>query len=355
MARSHYRFSSDPSSPSRLSVTPHPRVTLRRQIAVQVAAGLRAGRWHGGDRLPSVRALARRLGVDRGTVGAAYRDLADAGHVEVREGSGVYAVHPAGGPEGAAVAAGAPDPEAAVGAALQDIGRRARAAGLGRPRLIEMVERWSRAAASGPVRVVAKDQKLAAVWAAEVRAAVGPAGRTVDGLSLAAARSDPDTLAGGVVLTGPAVRAEVEALAPPWIEVTSLRPGPPPLARRLLARVPAGTVLAAVSRSRVVLDELQTLAAALRGGEVAVAVAFPEDRPRIRRRVRVARFVLVDVACREAVADLVPEGRRLTLRHLAADDLRRLAVWPGASRESGERLPIDPAAPRTTTDGRHGP
>jgi len=299
--------------------------------------------------------LARRLGVDRGTVGAAYRDLADAGRVEVREGSGAYAVSPAGGRAGGAADARAPDAEATVGAALRDLGRRARATGLSRPRLIEMVERWSRATAAGPVRVVATDPELAEVWSAEVRTAVGPAGCTVDGMSLSAARSEPAVIARGMVLTDPAIRTEVEALAPPWIEVTSLRPGPPPLARRLLTRVPAGTVLAAVSRSRVVLDELQTLAVAQRGGEVAVAPALPGERRRIRRRVRVARFVLVDAACGEAVADLVPESRRLTLRHLPAGDLERLAQWLGPSRENGERSPIEPAAPHTTTDGRHHP
>jgi DNA-binding transcriptional regulator YhcF (GntR family) len=46
-----------------------------------------------GQRLPSVRSLARRLQVHHNTVSAAYQDLEAAGHVELRRGAGVFVSH----------------------------------------------------------------------------------------------------------------------------------------------------------------------------------------------------------------------------------------------------------------------
>ncbi|MBF6172692.1 PLP-dependent aminotransferase family protein [Nocardia blacklockiae] len=65
-----------------------------RPLAVQVADGLRAaatdGRLRGGDRLPSSRALATRLGVSRTVVTAAYDQLHAEGWLSGRHGSGTF-------------------------------------------------------------------------------------------------------------------------------------------------------------------------------------------------------------------------------------------------------------------------
>lgn len=300
-----------------LAIARDGRVPVRRQIAAQLAAALRAGRWRPGERLPGTRDLADRLGVHRETVAAAYRALARRGLVEVRPGSGAFA---------------APyrlDP-ALVGRALRGYLARERAAGTSAGEVAGLLGRWREALADRRVAVVARDSDLLAVWTEEVREALAPAEAAVEGLALADARSAPDRLAAGLVLAGPAARAEAEALAPAWTEVVSLRPGVPPAIRRLIARVPAGAVLAAVSRSRRVRDELRDLAAGLRGGEVAVAAAPPGDRERLRRRVEVARFVLVDVTCRETVAGLVADARRRVVRHLAGAELEAVARWLGA-------------------------
>lgn len=302
-----------------LSVSADARVPLRRQLAAQIAADLRAGRWTDGDRLPSVRDLSRRLGVHRDTVRAAYRELADEKLVDVRPGSGVYA-----GRARRAYGAGA-----ATGRALRGFLARERAAGRSARELAGLLGRWREATAARRVVVVGRDAELLAVWEAEAREALAPSGVEVAGVTLERAREEPGVLATGVVAAGPASRPEATALAPPWTEVVGLRPGLPDRVRRLLLRVPAGTVLAAVSRSRRLLSELSALAAGVRGGDVAVAAVAPGDRRLLGRRARVARFVLVDVTCREAVAGRVPDVRRLTLRHLATAELGALARYLG--------------------------
>ena len=70
---------------------------IYRQLADQVLAGVKSGLLKPGDRLPTERELAAQLGVARGTVRKAYRELADNNLVQVIQGSGVY-IHSDGGP-----------------------------------------------------------------------------------------------------------------------------------------------------------------------------------------------------------------------------------------------------------------
>ncbi len=65
-------------------------VSVRDQIKAQVELKILGGDFKAGQRLPSVRALARRLKVHANTVSAAYRLLEEAGHLELRTGSGVF-------------------------------------------------------------------------------------------------------------------------------------------------------------------------------------------------------------------------------------------------------------------------
>jgi GntR family transcriptional repressor for pyruvate dehydrogenase complex len=65
---------------------------LYLQIAARLAAEITAGQYQMGDRLPAERELAAKLGVSRATIREAFIALETRGLVEVRMGSGVYAV-----------------------------------------------------------------------------------------------------------------------------------------------------------------------------------------------------------------------------------------------------------------------
>lgn len=65
-------------------------VSLPDQIATQLRMAVLSGELRPGERLPSVRALARRFGLHHNTVSAAYRRLEQEGWVAARRGSGVY-------------------------------------------------------------------------------------------------------------------------------------------------------------------------------------------------------------------------------------------------------------------------
>lgn len=63
---------------------------IKEQLTAQLLLAIFSGRFAPGDRLPSVRQLARRLQLHPNTISAVYQELAARGWVEQRPGSGVY-------------------------------------------------------------------------------------------------------------------------------------------------------------------------------------------------------------------------------------------------------------------------
>lgn len=74
----------------RMWVSKHSEVPVREQLATQMLLGILSEELKAGQKLPSTRELARRLGIHPNTVSATYRDLTRRGWVEFRKGSGVY-------------------------------------------------------------------------------------------------------------------------------------------------------------------------------------------------------------------------------------------------------------------------
>ncbi len=65
-------------------------VSVREQLVAQISLGIVSRDLCAGERLPSMRELARRFEIHPNTVSAAYRELAESNLVEFKKGSGVY-------------------------------------------------------------------------------------------------------------------------------------------------------------------------------------------------------------------------------------------------------------------------
>ena len=74
----------------RLWLSKNSAASLREQLGTQLTLGVISGDLKPGEKLPSVRELARRYKIHSNTVSAAYRDVEGRGWLEVRKGSGVY-------------------------------------------------------------------------------------------------------------------------------------------------------------------------------------------------------------------------------------------------------------------------
>ena len=74
----------------RLWLSKNSAATLREQLGTQLTLAVISGDLTAGEKLPSVREMARRYNIHSNTVSAAYRDVEARGSFEVRKGSGVY-------------------------------------------------------------------------------------------------------------------------------------------------------------------------------------------------------------------------------------------------------------------------
>jgi DNA-binding transcriptional regulator YhcF (GntR family) len=78
----------------RFWITKNSEIPLREQLVRQVLLGILSEDLPAGQKLPSVRALARRHRIHANTVSAAYHDLLEQGWLELRQGSGLYVCPP---------------------------------------------------------------------------------------------------------------------------------------------------------------------------------------------------------------------------------------------------------------------
>jgi DNA-binding transcriptional regulator YhcF (GntR family) len=74
----------------RFWITKNSEISVRQQLVRQVLLGILSSDLAEGTRLPSLRATARRYRIHANTVSSAYRDLFEAGWLELRRGSGLY-------------------------------------------------------------------------------------------------------------------------------------------------------------------------------------------------------------------------------------------------------------------------
>src|SRR5262245_1894652 len=177
-------------------------VPVRDQLVTQLELKILGGQLTRGQRLPSVRTLARLLKVHHNTVSAAYQDLAAAGHVQLQRGSGVFVR--GSGPRGLPEARGLDEMiRLALHAAF--------AKGFTGPEIRAAVQRWL--AAAPPDRVVAVDPtpEMAELIVHEIRQSLGvPA----TGATLEEIGRDPGALSGALAVVLPYHEAGLVRIAP---------------------------------------------------------------------------------------------------------------------------------------------
>jgi len=114
-----------------LLVDPDSGIPIYRQITDGIRYASSSGRLLAGDRLPSVRSLARELAVNPATVQKAYRELELRGLVEARRGRGTYVT-------GAPFAVGEKERIETLWREIQSLLTTARELGIGREELREL-------------------------------------------------------------------------------------------------------------------------------------------------------------------------------------------------------------------------
>ena len=140
-------------------------ISLHEQIVRQVSLGILTGELAPGERLPSIRAVARRFGIHANTVSAAYRQLHEEHWVNLQPGSGVYVADaaPEDVPMPATIDTGSLDH------LLQQAASRARGLGMKHDELLHrLTAAWDR---SDRLTLVEADEELARIVLFEIETA----------------------------------------------------------------------------------------------------------------------------------------------------------------------------------------
>jgi DNA-binding transcriptional regulator YhcF (GntR family) len=255
-------------------------VPVREQLATQLELKIMGGDLGPGQRLPSVRVLARRLNVHPNTVSAAYQDLTADGRVELRRGSGVFVR--AGGPSSLPEAS---DLDDMIRLALRDAYQK----GFTGEQVRAAVDRWLRAAPPQQIVVVDTCPEMAELMAHELRQALPVPVRccTLDDLPSdgAAARS--------LVLTLPHHREAIARIAPgAALEVVNVAISPKD--REAILALPPGAVVLVVSHAPTVLPVASVFLRSLRGDEVLTETHLVSAARVWRRLLPAADLVFAD-------------------------------------------------------------
>jgi DNA-binding transcriptional regulator YhcF (GntR family) len=285
-------------------------VPLHDQLLAQLELRILSGGLLPGQRLPSVRALARRLGLHANTVSSAYRDLEEAGHVELRRGAGVYVRK--GAPASLDDARGLDElVRLALSAAFRKghSGAEIRAA----------VERWLLAAAPERVVIVDPRHETLELVAHEIRTSIGvPA----SGCTLEELEREPGLASGALLVALPYHAAKVARAAPGAPVETVLVEGSEDDQQAVLS-VPTGGTVLLVSGSPILLKIAQGIIVGLRGDELLVEGRLVARRADWRRLLPAADLVFADALAAGVVREARPRRLR-ELRLLGDADLARV-------------------------------
>ena len=263
-------------------------VAVRDQIMAQLELKILAGEFAHGQRLPSVRSLARRLKVHHNTVSAAYQDLEAAGHVELKKGAGVFVRR--AGPSTLGDARGLDE---MIRMALHTAFRK----GYTGPEIRAAVERWLAAAPPDRIMVIDPSREMGELLVHEIRQIVKV---DVSAMSFDELTRDPAALSGALALSLPYHVAGIRALAPAAaLEELTLEVSPEH--RKAILALPAGSIVLMVSHSPTVLPFASVYIRSLRGDEIHVETRLLGASRDWKRLASAADLVFADALSAEAV------------------------------------------------------
>ena len=285
-------------------------IPVREQLGAQLLFGILSRRMAPGERLPSVRELARRLKVHPNTVSAAYQDLAERGWVLQKRGSGVFVrdlamPESAGGAE--ALARGWIEEGLQHGLNIDAI----------ETAVSRVIRDFRTRASLRNFLVVHPDRELARVLAAEIEESVACPVSSTD-FDHAAAAIASDTC---VLVTAACASQAVKELQPSNCRVIRLRSMEDAIAGQHPPT--SGLLIAVVSRSLSILQWSATLLASLGFPGMDILERNP-GAPGWQDGLVACDIVAADI---RAAHDL-PKGLKPTIFRIVADDflseLRRL-------------------------------
>lgn len=278
------------SSPIKISISKDSPVPVKDQLIEQIGLQIASGTLKPKDKLPSIRQLAQKLSIHHSTVTAAYNHLADAGLLDIRQGSGVRVA----GPTASA--------DLQQDVSLEQLFRQclARAAenGLSRKQISEFAEKMLKADSVKRILVVDRNEDFHPLLSAELEPhfSLPVVPITFNKLSQNTALLQDSLIVTTFYHLYPLQSLKLD---PTRFVVCTIEPGRDEL--DAVQQVRAGSLIAIVSLSPTLLKMANNMAAAVRGEQVAVRCLGKDEETEIQYVMKHASLVLCDSTCEGVV------------------------------------------------------
>ncbi|MBX9572365.1 MAG: GntR family transcriptional regulator [Candidatus Obscuribacterales bacterium] len=272
------------STSIKLSISKDSSVPVKDQLIEQIGLQIASGTLKPKDKLPSIRALAQRLGIHHSTITAAYSHLEDAGLLEIRQGSGVRVAHRQLGGE-------SQQKELSMDQLFKQLLARAAEQGMSRDELRSFTQKMLDVKPIKRIVVVDRNQDFHAILLDELTPHFD---LPIEPITFENLSKKKELLKDSLIVTSfyhlyPLQSLDID---PTRFVVCTVEPGRDEI--DALVALKPGSLMACISVSPTLLKMANNMAAALRGEEVAVRCLAKDDAQEIQYIMKHANLVLCD-------------------------------------------------------------
>lgn len=286
------------------------------QIGLQIASGTLKGK----EKLPSIRALAERLGIHYSTVTAAYNHLADVGLLDVRQGSGVRV-------------AGKPASENStdnidLNDLFKDFLARISEYGYSKDDLSKCLEKVAHRKPVKRILAVDRNQDFHPLLLNELRPHFSI---PVETCTVEELLNNHALMQDSLIVTSLYHLFSFQEVVPDPTRLVAcnIEPGSPEL--ESIESLPSTNLVLLVSGSQTMLNMATKLLASKRGEEVAVRSVLTSDEKELNYMMKHSNLVICDSSSEQAVLPIIGKTKLLVFRLYAPNTIElikdRLAKW----------------------------
>ncbi|MEW6730595.1 MAG: GntR family transcriptional regulator [Acidobacteriota bacterium] len=264
-------------------------ISLHIQLVTQITLHIVTGVLKPGDKLPSVRAMARRLKIHHNTVSAAYSELAQRQLVEMRHGSGVYVS------ENTAVG----DDTSELDTIIRSFLETARKKGYSLQAIRNGVSNWLARQPPDHLLVIEPATDLQQILVHELGQQLNFG---VSAATLEEVCAHTNLLTGALAVATAYHGVEIKRSLPATAMLVTLNLQVGEAESQQLKRLPLGALVGLISIGPTVLEYAQVIIASLRGEDLLVRPVLYSAVQEWRALARTADLLIADSCCYEKVA-----------------------------------------------------
>jgi GntR family transcriptional regulator len=284
-------------------------VSLNEQLITQISLHIVNGLLKPGDKLPSVRALARRLDVHHNTISAAYSSLAAKNLVEVRHGSGVYVsktnISPSKGTD--------------LDSLIRDFLDVARKQGYSLQSIRDSVKKWLDKQPPDHLLIIEPASDLQKILIYELKQHFDC---EIIAITLQEVTSKPEMLTGALSISSFYHATEIKKLLPTdaLLIPINLQTNQQELIEKL-KNLPEGAMVGIVSIGETMLEYARVMMVSLRGEDILVRTETFGSTKKWQALAKIADLIITDSYCFEKISNFA--GKKALVLSLISPQIVR--------------------------------